>query len=171
MTGFVPDMLMTRSLISVRHALLAALVLSVMSGCASIQQAVDKVRGEDEPVVEPETPAAPPPVAPAKSPPNPAPKPAVRPRPAPQEPARTAPAPVQPTPAETAPADVPGPAWLKRCQSVQVAGGIVRCDADALLAQPSPTVQVFTRDPARAVAGQIRLRSGLPKVYRFYVVP
>lgn len=164
-------MLMTRSLISVRPALLAALVLLVISGCASIQQAVDKARGEDETMVEPATPAAPPPVAPVKAQPNPAPKPAARPRPAPPEPARTAPAPVQPTPAGTAPTDVPGPAWLKRCRSVQVAGGIVRCDADALLAQPSPTVQVFTRDPERVVAGQIRLRSGLPKVYRFYVVP
>lgn len=168
-------MLMTRSLISVRPALLAALVLLMISGCASIQQAVDKARGEDETVVEPETPTAPPSVAPVKAPPSPAPKPApkpaARPRPAPPEPARTAPAPVQPTPAGTAPTDVPGPAWLTRCQSVQVAGGIVRCDADALLAQPSPTVQVFTRDPERVVAGQIRLRTGLPKVYRFYVVP
>ena len=51
---------------------------------------------------------------------------------------------------------------------------VARCDADRLLARPSATVQVFTRDPALAVrtgGGDITLRPGLPHRYRFFVLP
>lgn len=161
---------MHHSLVLSRHLLLALLTVSVVSGCASIQQAVDKVRGEEAPAPDAAEPKPTPDATPAQVPAPPAPKPATRTKPPAPEPARPVPAPA-PRPAEPAPQAVPGPEWLKKCQSVQLAGGIVRCDADLLLAKPSPTVQVFTRDPERAVDGQIRLRQGLPRVYRFYVVP
>ncbi len=75
---------------------------------------------------------------------------------------------------DTAPAKatVSGPAWLSKCHNVQVAGGVVQCDADTLLARPSPQVRVFTSDPAQADAeADITLRDGLPRRYRFFVVP
>lgn len=75
---------------------------------------------------------------------------------------------------DTAPAEaiVNGPAWLSKCHNVQVAGGVVQCDADTLLARPSPQVRVFTSDPAQADAeADITLREGLPRRYRFFVVP
>lgn len=162
---------MTRSSLFLFRTLPMALIVLGISGCASIQQAVDKVRGGDEAAVE-TGPVEEKKAAPASEPTEPAaPKPPVRSRPAVQEKPKPVPAPAPaPAPPPAAP-DIPGPAWLKRCASVQLAGGIVRCDADLLLAKPSPTVQVFTRDPKRVVEGQIRLRSGLPRVYRFYVVP
>lgn len=67
-----------------------------------------------------------------------------------------------------------GPAWLSLCISRQIEGGLIRCDANDLLTQPSPQVKVFTRDPAAAIrtaTGTIELRSNLPYKYRFFVVP
>ena len=152
---------------------LAACCALTLSACASIRQAVESVRGETPP---PEAPAEiTPPPAPAPAP-EPTPPVAEPPRPAPRSKPKavTAPAPA-PAPAPKAapspPPRLPGPAWLNKCAATQVAGGVVRCDTDLLLAKPSPTVQVFTRDPARVVAGQITLRKGLPRVYRLYVVP
>jgi len=152
---------------------LALFTVLAVSGCASIQQAVDKVRGTEAPAAAPER-SVDVPSAPVETPAPPPAKPAPRTKPAVREPAKPAPAPTPAPAVKRAPPSspaIPGPAWLKKCQSVQLAGGVVRCDADLLLAKPSPTVQVFTRDPKRAVEGQIRLRSGLPRIYRFYVVP
>ena len=67
-----------------------------------------------------------------------------------------------------------GPAWLLLCINRQTEAGLVRCDADDLLTQPSPQVKVFTRDPAAAIrtaSGTIQLRPKLPYKYRFFVVP
>lgn len=154
------------------RALGAAALCLWLAGCASLQEAVDRVRGEPaaapEDTVEPAPPAPVPETAPTPAPVRRKP---VAPAPVRQEaPATPAPAPA-PEPAPAPAPRIDGPAWLERCQSVQMAGGVVRCDTDLLLAKPSPTVQVFTRDPARVVAGQITLRRGLPRVYRLYVVP
>jgi len=159
---------MTRALFF-RPVLLTVLTAVALGGCASLQQAVDKARGEGEPAAAPEpAPAA----TPAQSPAPAAPKPPPRTKPVVKDkPEKPKPPPPAPEPVETVPDNLPGPAWLKRCQSVQLAGGIVRCESDTLLAKPSPTVQVFTRDPKRVVEGQIRLRAGLPRIYRFFVVP
>ncbi|MBT0960041.1 hypothetical protein [Denitromonas iodatirespirans] len=150
--------------------LLAALGLG---GCASIQNAVDTVKAK---LPAPAAPAAEvdadTPDTPRTEPARPAPKPvrkAVAPPPAPSAP------PPAPAPAPAAPvAKIAGPAWLAQCAAVQVAGGVARCDADRLLARPSATVQVFTRDPALAVKsadGDITLRPGLPHRYRLFVLP
>ncbi|QID16141.1 hypothetical protein G3580_17665 [Nitrogeniibacter mangrovi] len=150
-------------------------MLLLLGGCASMQQAVDRMRGEaaapppaaEVPAAETDTATpAPEPVKPARATPRVAPRPpeAPAPKPAPE------PVPV-PAPASVTKTPLPGPAWLGKCRSAQAAGGVVRCDTDLLLAKPSPTVQVFTRDPARVVPGQILLRRGLPNVYRMYVVP
>ncbi len=67
-----------------------------------------------------------------------------------------------------------GPAWLLLCINRQTEAGLVRCDADDLLTQPSSQVKVFTRDPAAAIrtaSGPIQLRPKLPYKYRFFVVP
>lgn len=67
-----------------------------------------------------------------------------------------------------------GPAWLLLCINRQTEAGLVRCDADDLLVQPSSQVKVFTRDPAAAIrtaSGTIQLRPKLPYKYRFFVVP
>ena len=67
-----------------------------------------------------------------------------------------------------------GPAWLSLCINRQTEAGLVRCDADDLLTQPSSQVKVFTRDPAAAIrsaSGTIQLRTNLPYKYRFFVVP
>jgi hypothetical protein len=67
-----------------------------------------------------------------------------------------------------------GPAWLSLCINRQTEAGLVRCDANDLLTQPSPQVKVFTRDPAAAIrsaSGTIQLRTNLPYKYRFFVVP
>lgn len=94
-----------------------------------------------------------------------------------EPPAEEAPAPATPAlvPAP-APAAVPlaGPAWLSLCVNREMEGGVIRCDADQLLAQPSPQVKIFTREPAAAghgKAGSIQFRAGLPRKYRFFVVP
>lgn len=158
---------------------LALLAVLALSGCASLQEAVDSVKARlpatAEPTPQPDTvadtppaPARPavkaarkPPAAPPAAPPPVAPPPAATPTPA-------APA------ARIAPLPRSGPAWLAQCTEVQVAGGVARCDADRLLARPSATVQVFTRDPALAVKtgdGDITLRPGLPQRYRFFVLP
>jgi len=77
---------------------------------------------------------------------------------------------------EEAPPETPiiGPAWLSQCINRQTEGGVVRCDADRLLAEPSPKIKVYTRDPSAAVrtrGGPVQLRSNLPRKYRFFVVP
>jgi hypothetical protein len=156
-----------------RLALIAALTLS---GCASIQDAVDTVKAKlptptesTADTVEPDTPTAE--LKPARAVAKAARKPIVVPTPAPTP---TPPPPSRPaTPKAPRPA-IAGPAWLAKCADVQSAGGAVRCDADSLLAGPSATVQVFTRDPALATkgsGGDITLRPGLPHRYRFFVLP
>lgn len=77
---------------------------------------------------------------------------------------------------EEAPPETPiiGPAWLSQCINRQTEGGVVRCDADRLLAEPSPKIKVYTRDPSAVVrtrGGPVQLRSNLPRKYRFFVVP
>ncbi|MCB1961331.1 MAG: hypothetical protein KDE68_12535, partial [Rhodocyclaceae bacterium] len=118
------------------RSLIVLAVVTALCGCAAMKDAVDAVKAKlpapsaDETAEQTDTPAA-----------GSAPKATPRPRPRVSEPT---PAVVVP-PAAT-PALPPGsPAWLKGCAALQVAGGIVRCDADRLLAQPAATVQVFTR--------------------------
>lgn len=78
---------------------------------------------------------------------------------------------------EEAPPEPPlvvGPAWLSQCVSRQMEGGVIRCDADKLLATPSARVKVFTREPSaagRMAGGSIQVRANLPRKYRFFVVP
>ncbi|TVO58888.1 hypothetical protein [Denitromonas halophila] len=152
-----------------------------LSGCASIQNAVDTVKAklpapaEQTDVSDTDTTTETAPVqAPAKRPIKPVRKPAApppAPTPSPPPPAPATPAPV--TRLASRPT-IAGPAWLAKCATLQSAGGAVRCDADSLLARPSATVQVFTRDPALAVktsGGDITLRPGLPHRYRFFVLP
>ena len=144
-----------------------------LSGCASIQDAVDTVKAKLPTPTEStaDTVEAAPPAAeakPAKAVAKPARKPVAAPEPKP------APAPPPPTQPATPKAAIAGPAWLAKCADLQSAGGAVRCDANSLLARPSATVQVFTRDPALAVkaeGGDITLRPGLPHRYRFFVLP
>ena len=161
--------------------MLALLAVAAVSGCASLQEAVDTVKARlpttAEPTTAPDTVADTPP-APARPAARAArkPLPATPAAPPPVTPAPTAaPTPPAPAPAtRTAPPPIDGPAWLAQCAEVQVAGGVARCDADRLLARPSATVQVFTRDPALAVrtgGGDITLRPGLPHRYRFFVLP
>ncbi len=161
--------------ISARVLLIAGFFMMAVSGCASIKQAVDSVRGGDQ-APPPEVQAEPAPApAPEEAPPPPEeepPKPAVRSKPKAVEAPAPAPKPVPAArPAPKPSSRIPGPAWLSKCATAQMAGGVVRCDTDLLIAKPSPTVQVFTRDPARVVAGKILLRKGLPHIYRLYVVP
>ena len=81
---------------------------------------------------------------------------------------------VHPAPVAKA-APIKGPAWLARCVSKRVEGGVILCEADSLLVQPSASVKVYTREPALAGkignGGQIFLRASLPRRYRFFVVP
>jgi hypothetical protein len=76
---------------------------------------------------------------------------------------------------KTAKPAIQGPAWLSRCAAKRVEGGVILCDVDTLIAQPSANVRVFTRDKALAgnVAdgGAITYREGLPRRYRLFVVP
>ena len=144
-----------------------------LSGCATLQDAVDTVKAKLPTPTEStaDTVEAAPPAAeakPAKAVAKPARKPVAAPEPKP------APAPPPPTQPATPKAAIAGPAWLAKCADLQSAGGAVRCDANSLLARPSATVQVFTRDPASAVkseGGDITLRPGLPHRYRFFVLP
>lgn len=65
--------------------------------------------------------------------------------------------------------------WLQYCQKRVEFGGAVQCDVDTLLAQPSARVQVYVREAklARTLPDglRIQLREGLPRLYRFFVVP
>lgn len=99
------------------------------------------------------------------------------------------PAPPEPTPVPTPPprpargkANTPIPEkllhdypWLESCQTRMAFGGAVQCDVDTLLAHPSARVQVYVREPKliRTYPDglRIQLREGLPRLYRFYVVP
>jgi len=146
-----------------------------------------------EPVPEPPPPepvvevAPPPPVVVAPPPAKPKPKPKKRKEPTPAAsapvasalppaavPAAAASEPV-PAPAASAEPAIKGPAWLSRCGSKRLEGGVILCDADSLIVKPSAGVKVFTRDPALAGkvgdGGEVVLRSGLPRRYRFFVVP
>ncbi|MBK6653809.1 hypothetical protein [Zoogloea sp.] len=69
---------------------------------------------------------------------------------------------------------IAGPAWLSQCINRQMEGGVIRCDADRLLAEPSPKVKVYTREPGAAGhtrGGVIQLRGNLPRKYRFFIFP
>lgn len=69
---------------------------------------------------------------------------------------------------------IKGPAWLARCASKSREGGVILCDADSLLVQPSLSVKVYTREAALAgkvASGVIVLRANLPRRYRIYFVP
>jgi len=73
-----------------------------------------------------------------------------------------------------APSNVKGPEWLQYCSSRQQSNDAILCDANTLLAHPSAKVQVYVREPALArdtPEGKIMLREGLPKLYRFFVLP
>ncbi len=64
-------------------------------------------------------------------------------------------------------------AWLQFCAAVYDAGNAIRCDTNSLLAQPSAKVQVYVREPAlvrTTPGGPIRLREGLPNLYRIFVL-
>lgn len=84
---------------------------------------------------------------------------------------------VAPVPAESAKPQAPikGPAWLSRCMSKRLEGGVILCDANSLLVPPRPGVKVFVSDRTleRTLSdgGQIKYRAGLPRLYRFFVVP
>lgn len=132
---------------------------------------------EAAPVAEPPPPAPPKPVKPAK----PKTKPKTKalpteaaPAAAASTPAATASAPVA-DPALAPPASaIRGPAWLAGCVTRRMEGGVILCDADRLLAQPSARVRVMTRDAALAgntAGGPITHRAGLPRRYRLFVVP
>ncbi|HPR05361.1 MAG TPA: hypothetical protein PLI17_01865 [Denitromonas sp.] len=147
-----------------------------LTGCATLQDAVDTVKAKlptptesTADTVETDTPAAEP--KPAKAVAKPVRKPVAAPT---AEPKPAPPPPPKPVVRSAPTPKIAGPAWLAQCADVQSAGGAVRCDADSLLARPSATVQVFTRDPALAVkgnGGDITLRPGLPRRYRFFVLP
>jgi len=70
---------------------------------------------------------------------------------------------------------IKGPAWLSRCAAKRMEGGVILCDVDTLIAQPSANVRIFTRDKALAGSvadgGAISYREGLPRRYRLFVVP
>ncbi|MBB4013281.1 hypothetical protein [Niveibacterium umoris] len=80
-----------------------------------------------------------------------------------------------PEPVAKAEPEIRGPAWLSKCATKRFDGGAILCDADALLASPSGTIKVYTRDPnlAGPVAsgGRIEYRPGLPRRYRLFVLP
>ncbi|TVO68480.1 hypothetical protein [Denitromonas ohlonensis] len=155
------------------QAALALAAVLALGGCATLQTAVDTVKAKlpapAEPAAETREPEAP---AAEVKPVKPVAKPARKPLPAPA--ADPTPPPPKPVIRSAPKPTIAGPAWLAKCADIQSAGGAVRCDADSLLARPSATVQVFTRDPALAVkasSGDITLRPGLPRRYRFFVLP
>lgn len=73
------------------------------------------------------------------------------------------------------PAAGSGPVWLAGCKTRVQSGNAIQCDADSLLVEPSATVRVYTREQtlARKLANgqEIQWREGLPRRYRFYVLP
>lgn len=168
------------------HALLASGLLS-LAGCELMAE---------KPAPEP--PAPPPPVVEEVPPPPPAPAPVVlkpAPKPAPKAvprakpktqkekpklieetataesavdiPARAAPASAQ---EKKATPPVKGPEWLQYCIQRQQSSTGIQCDANSLLAEPSAKVRVYVREPS-LVRGGIQLREGLPRLYRFFVIP
>lgn len=80
-----------------------------------------------------------------------------------------------PEPLAHAEPEIKGPAWLAKCASKRYEGGVIRCDADSLLANPSGNIKVYARDEnlAGPVAngGRIEYRPGLPRRYRLFVFP
>lgn len=107
-----------------------------------------------------QTAAPPAPVSEEASPSTPPPKPAV---------SRTRAAPLP----EQSPVASKALAWLQFCATVYDAGNAIRCDTNSLLAQPSAKVQVYVREPAlvrTTPGGPIRLREGLPNLYRIFVL-
>lgn len=146
----------------------------------------------DKPEPAPAPPPAPepaPPPPPVVEPPPPAPKPVAKPR----QPARpgkaaankagadskspteaTSAVPSPPRQAAKKPLPQQGPEWLQYCSARQQSPTGILCDANTLLAQPSAKVQVYVREAALArdtPGGRIQLREGLPKLYRFFVIP
>lgn len=169
---------------SARLALLA-LCLHALAACGLL---ADKPEAAPPPPPEPSPAPAPVIETPPPPPPAPPPKPVVKTRPA-AKPAKTARAGATPPAAEaSAPAPVvakppprkqanpapQGPAWLQYCSFRQQSPTGILCDANSLLAQPSAKVQVYVREAALArdtPGGRIQLREGLPRLYRFFVIP
>ncbi|MDP5239179.1 hypothetical protein Q9Q94_06545 [Uliginosibacterium sp. 31-16] len=168
-----------------------ALALQAITACSLLEE-----KPEPAPAPPPAPAPAPAPVVdelPYPPLPQAAPKPVPKPRPAPApaskpgkvsaKPARPAdttealpasapaPASTRRASAKAAPANAPsGPDWLQYCSYRQQSGDAILCDANTLLAQPSAKVQVYVREPA-LVRDRIILREGLPKLYRFFVLP
>ncbi|PLK50859.1 hypothetical protein [Uliginosibacterium sp. TH139] len=144
---------------------------------------------------KPEPPPAPPPapapqviVEPPPPPPPPAPtKPVTKAKPAPKSskvsskpstpeaaPSAVAPATSAKAVTRKAAAPIQGPDWLQYCSARQQSPTGILCDANTLLAQPSAKVQVYVREAALVrdtPSGRIQLREGLPRLYRFFVIP
>lgn len=103
------------------------------------------------------------------------PAPALTAEPVPPAAAVSAPAQSAPqTPPKKAAAPIQGPAWLAACVRRQQSSVGIQCDSDSLLAPPSASVRVYTREPDLAQetpGGRIRLRESLPNRYRLYVIP
>ena len=86
----------------------------------------------------------------------------------------SAPAAAKPPPRKPASPAPQGPAWLQYCSFRQQSPTGILCDANSLLAQPSAKVQVYVREAALVrdtPGGRIQLREGLPRLYRFFVIP
>jgi len=67
-----------------------------------------------------------------------------------------------------------GPAWLSQCINRHEQLARPAAFADRLLAEPSPKVKVYTREPGAAGhtrGGVIQLRGNLPRKYRFFIFP
>lgn len=94
-----------------------------------------------------------------------------------EPPASEAPEPSKPAPVSRRKkplAPIEGPAWLQYCSERQQSPTGILCDANTLLTKPSAKVQVYVREAALArdtPSGRILLREGLPRLYRFFVIP
>lgn len=173
---------------SLRNSALA-LLMPALAACSLFAD-----KPEPAPVPTPAPAPAPEPVIepPPPPPPPPAPKPVPKPKPKPAaKNTKAGAAPVaaeggEPEAAASAPkrssgstarkpaAAVNGPDWLQFCSYRQQSPTGILCDANTLLAQPSAKVQVYVREPSLArdtPGGRIQLREGLPRLYRFFVIP
>ena len=173
-------------MLKLRHLILA-LCLQALTGCSLF---ADKPEPVPAPPPAPAPAPEPPPVVEAPPPPPaPAPKPVAKPRPAAKPGKATAgkaaaastetsgaasSAAPNPKPAAKKTAPLNGPEWLQFCSIRQQSPTGVLCDANTLLAQPSAKVQVYVREPSlvrNTPGGRIQLREGLPRLYRFFVIP